>query len=157
MLRLSEQHDSLAFPLVFAPEFMNIDHIMSSLLRSGAQVYPHPVGSELPLSNLQAHLCPEHGYRLTLHKACILDLALGNWYDHFWIHFSLLRCCHSFPLFLHSEKPVYLTCVKKKSLQTFGAVICSLAHVTYVHIIAQDTNKVLQVVQLFFIGLSNMR
>lgn len=46
---------------------------------------------------------------------------------------------------------------KKKSLQTFGAVICSLAHVTYVHIISQDTNKVLQVVQLFFIGLSNMR
>lgn len=78
MLRLSEQHDSLAFPLVFAPEFMNIDHIMSSSLRSGAQVYPHPVGSELPLSNLQAHLCPEHGYRLTLHKACILDLALGK-------------------------------------------------------------------------------
>lgn len=68
MLRLSEQHDSLTFPLVFAPEFMNIDHIMSSLLRSGAQVYPHPVGSELPLSNLQAHLCPEHGYRLTLHS-----------------------------------------------------------------------------------------
>lgn len=114
MLQLSEQHDSLAFPLVFAPEFMNIDHIMSSLLRSGAQVYPHPVGSELPLSNLQAHLCPEHGYRLTLHKACFLDLALGNWYDHFWIHFPLLRCYHSFPLFLHSEKPVYLTCVKKK-------------------------------------------
>lgn len=47
--------------------------------------------------------------------------------------------------------------VSKKSLQTFGAVICSLAHVTYVHIISQDTNKVLQVVQLFFIGLSNMR
>lgn len=46
---------------------------------------------------------------------------------------------------------------QKRSLQTFGAVICSLAHVAYVHIISQDTNKVLQVVQLFFIGLSNMR